>query len=205
MNVFDAIESHDLNQLRSALSGGADPNAIQGGVPGFTPLHAAIEEIENGGSVEALILLLRHGAAVDGWDAKHDSTPLLMALFRGQRDATEVLLAARADVNVLGGEGDTPLRWCVERGDYDMAATLLRCGATKSIDDAGGPSGMTALGRAASQLDLRMMELLLQMGANPDALDADGWSAERRLPATVQRATDRNAALALLAQFRSNP
>jgi ankyrin repeat protein len=204
MNLFAAIESHDLDQLAKALSGGADPSAIQEGPPGFTPLHAAIEELDDGGSVEALLLLLRHGAAVDGWDARHDATPLLMALFRGQREAIQVLLAAGADVNVCGGEGDTPLRWCVERGDHEMAATLLRCGATKSVDGGGGPSGMTALGRAASQLDLRMMELLLQMGANPDALDADGWSAERRVPATAQRALDRDAALALLAKFRGS-
>jgi ankyrin repeat protein len=186
MNIFQAIVAHDLDRLAALLAGGADPNAARENHPRWTPLHAAIEELEVGGSVGAIVLLLRYGAVPDSWDADHDSTPLLMSVFRQQAEATRLLLVAGANPNVTGAEGDTPLRWCVEHRDHDTAAMLLRCGASQSIDSTGGPSGMSALGRAASQLDLRMIELLLAAGANPAAVDADLRTAMQRLPPRTQ-------------------
>lgn len=182
-DIFEAIKSHNLNRIVDVLSRGADSNALSPDWPRWTPLHEAIEQLEDGGSLEVLVLLLRHGASVNVWDAEHDATPLLMALFREQAEAIHLLLAVGAETNVVGSEGDSPLRWCVEHGDYDTAAMLLRCGATKMINSAGGLRGMTALGLAANQLDLRMIELLLQTGADPQALDSDKFTAYRRLPA----------------------
>src|SRR5262245_21090735 len=111
IELFDAIKRHDLDRLAAVLSGGADPNAPQPPHPdwyplheGWHPLHAAINELEDGGPIECLILLLRHGAEVEGGGVK--DTPLLMALFRGQLEAVRVLLAARANPNVTGAEGD---------------------------------------------------------------------------------------------------
>lgn len=190
MEPFDAIATHDLDRIASALADGADPNRLSDAEPQWTPLHAAIEELEQGGSTEALILLLRAGASTETWDARSDATPLLMSLFRGQPEAARLLLAGGADPNVTGAEGDTPLRWCVEHSDHAMAATLLRCGATATIDTAGGPSGMTALGRAVSRLDLRMVALLLGAGADPAALDVDRRTARERLPFLAALAND---------------
>jgi ankyrin repeat protein len=182
MEIFDAIAVHDLNRLATLLAGGANPNLVRDAQPRWTPLHAAIEELEEGDSIQAIILLLRNGADPNSWDGDHDSTPLLMSLFRGQAGATMLLLATGADTNVTGAEGDTPLRWCVERGDLTMAGMLLRCNATLSIDSFGGPSGMSALGRAVSRLDVEMVEILLTAGANPSAFDADLHTARQRLP-----------------------
>jgi ankyrin repeat protein len=186
MDIFDAIAAHDLDHLAALLASGADPNMLRNTRPRWTPLEAAIEELEAGGSVEAVILLLRNGADPDSWDDGHESTALLMALFRGQFEATRLLLGAKADPNVTGAEGDTPLRWCVEHGDYAMAATLLRCGASQSIDSFGGPSGMSALGRAVSRLDIRIVELLLAAGANPTALDANRQTARQHFPSRIE-------------------
>lgn len=182
MDLFQAIENQNLDYIAELLGHGADPNSLRPEFPRWTPLHEAIEQLEDGGEIEPLVLLLRHHASVDTWDADHDSTPLLMALFRGQIEAVRLLLAAGADPNVIGSEGDSPLRWCVEQGDYNTAAMLLRCGATKTIDNAGGSGGMTALGQAAKRLDLKMIELLLQAGADPEVFDADKFTAYRRLP-----------------------
>jgi ankyrin repeat protein len=196
--LFEAIEKYDLVQLAALLDGGANPNALKAEWPNWLPLHAAVNELEDGGPLEALILLLRHGARVDGLDADRDATPLLMALFRKQLEAARILLAAGADPNFRGGEGDSPLRVCVEHGQREMAAMLLRCGATQTLDDAGGLSGMTALGRAASRLDIPMLELLLEAGADPVALDADRRTAQERLPPREpanQEAWDSAAAL----------
>ena len=189
-DIFEVIKNHNLNRIADVLSRGADLNVLSPDWPRWTPLHEAIEQLEDGGSLEVLVLLLRHGVSVNAWDAEHDATPLLMALFREQAEAIRLLLAAGAETNVVGSEGDSPLRWCVEHRDYDTAAMLLRCGATRTIDSAGGLRGMTALGLAANQLDLRMIELLLQAGADPQALDSDKFTAYRRLPARGETKDD---------------
>lgn len=196
--LFAAIEAHDLERLASLLDAGADLNAIKPEWPGWLPLHAAVNELEDGGPIEAVILLLRHGARVDGAASDRDATPLLMALFRQQPEAARILLAAGADPNRTGDEGDAPLRVCAEQGDLAMAALLLRCGATRTLDEAGGLKSMTALGLAASRLDLPMLELLLRAGADPDAQDLDRRAARELLPRREphnERAWDAAAAL----------
>jgi ankyrin repeat protein len=180
--LFDAIARHDLGRLAAALAAGANPNAAQPEFPKFTALQAAIEELEEGGPLAALQLLLDHGAAVDGWDPKHDATPLLMAVFRDQPEAVELLLAAGANPNVRGSEGDTPLRWCVEKNNIEMAKLLLEHGAAETIDSVGGELGMTALGLACKSLNLPMVELLLDAGANPDREDENLRTPFERLP-----------------------
>jgi len=180
---FAAIEAHDLDQLAAALRAGADPNAMMVEPPRWTALHAAIEELEYGGSVDALVLLLRHGAHVDLRDGAGDATPLLMAVFRGQIEAVRLLLTAGADPCVVGAEGDSPLRAAVEQHAPDTVDLLLRAGADRAISDAGGPSGMSALGRAAFELDVAMVKRLLRFGARSEALDADGRTARERMPA----------------------
>lgn len=194
--IFDAIEAHDLDRLASALAAGGDPNALKSNPPHWAPLHEAIEQLEDGGSIEALVLLLRHGANVEGSEG---DTPLLMALYRTQPEAVDVLLAAGAETNVRGPEGDSPLRVAVERGDLATAAMLLRCGARKTINDVGAPSFASALGIAATRLDVPMIALLLAAGADPAAHDADHMTARDRLsPRTADNAKARDEAEALL-------
>jgi uncharacterized protein len=190
VELFEAVKRHDLNDLARLLNDGADPNAAQPKHHQWSPLqegwhtlYAAIEELEEGGPIEALVLLLRYGASVEGWGSpENNDSPLLMALFRNQVEAARILLAAGADPNVEGCEGDTPLRWCAEHGDTSMAAMLLRCGATKTINSAGGPTGRTALGWAAHSLNIPMVVLLLGFGASVDALDADHHTARMHMP-----------------------
>jgi ankyrin repeat protein len=91
------------------------------------------------------------------------------------------------------------LRVAVERGDRVTAATLLRCGAQATINEVGAPTGASALGIAALRLDVPVIELLLQAGADPDAVDADHLTARDRLPSrTPENAKAREAAERLL-------
>lgn len=182
MDIFQAIASQNLHDLTNLLLDGVDPNILKPDFPRWTPLHEAIEQLEYGGKIEVLVLLLRYGASVNAWDADHNSTPLLMAVFRRQIEAVRLLLAAGADPNIVDSEGDSPLRWCVEHREYDTAALLLGCGATKTINYSGGASGINALGQAAKQLDLRMIQLLLEAGADPKIEDVDKLTADQRLP-----------------------
>jgi ankyrin repeat protein len=201
--IFDAIESHDLDRLSLALAEGGDANARTAVPPHWSPLHAAINELEDGGPIEALVLLMRYGANVEGAEG---DTPLLMALYRAQPEAVHLLLAAGANANVRGPEGDSPLRVAVERSDHGTAAMLLRCGAQATINDAGAPTGASALGIAAMRLDVPMIALLLQAGADPDALDADHLTARDRIPSrTPENANARDEAERLLAEPAGSP
>jgi ankyrin repeat protein len=180
--LIDAIQEHALNRAAELLSCGADPNAGDNQQPEWVPLMLAIDELSEGGPIEALILLLRHGAAVEGRGAPGDLTPLFVAAINKQLEAARILLAGGADPNVRDDEGDSPLRTSVEQDDRAMAALLLRCGADKTINTFGGLSGMSALGRAVWELNVPMIELLLDAGADPEALDLDFETALERLP-----------------------
>lgn len=180
--LFDAIENHDIPQISALLSAGIDPNERLAEWPGWTPLQAAIDELEFGGTTESVKLLLKCGSRVDEWDAYHDYTALLMAACRGFKDAVLILLDAGADPNVVGGTGNSPLLCCVEQGNRELAQILLQHGAAATVNRPVGPCSWTLLGVAAKRLDIAFIELLLRAGADPDARDADQRKAIDRLP-----------------------
>jgi hypothetical protein len=170
--LFEAIDAHDVDRLQALLERGADPSAACPAEKSpyaltFTALQAAVRGLSDGGSIDGLLVLLRHGARVNDWDPEHDSTPLLTALYLGQPEAARLLLAAGADPNVRSSEGDTPLGLCAQCGDVTMARTLLRFGARRTVDEGCGTEQCTALGIAVLRLDLPMIALLVQAGADP--------------------------------------
>jgi uncharacterized protein len=174
--LFDAIRAGDVDRLAELLAGGADPNAHAESHDGFTPLQVAVGELDEARPIDAVVLLLRYGAMVNDWDKLRESTPLLIAVFRNQIEAVRILLAAGADPNVRGDEGDSPLRFCAQEGFVEMARLLLLCGATKTIDEWGGERAMTALGLAARGLHVEMVKLLLAHGADPQGRDVDRFT-----------------------------
>jgi uncharacterized protein len=198
-DLHRAIKAHDLDTLARLLAAGDDPNELRADRPRWSPLHVAVDQIEDGGDIEAVALLLRHGANCNIWDADHEATPLLFALWDGLRDVALMLLAAGADTNVRSGEGITPLGWCAQHGDLKMAATLLRSGAAKTIDRSTGLEWMTALGHAAARLDIEMIRLLLAWGASIDARDSDRRLARDLLPPRTEENVEKyDLALELL-------
>ncbi len=184
--LFDAIVAGDVDRLAQLLATSADPNthfmSCYSTSAGLTPLQVAVAELqpvgqpEPGGPIDAVVLLLRYGADVNGWDEGRTSTPLLMALGK-HIEAVHILLAAGADPNVRDDEGESPLRFCAYKGLPEMARLFLHCGAGKTIDEGGGATGMNALGLAAYGLHTDMVRLLLAHGANPQA-----WDLDKRIP-----------------------
>ena len=105
-DLIDLIEQHDLEGVGKLLSQGANPNITESRWPRLTALQIAIGELDEGGPIEALQLLLKFKADINGWDAEHASTPILTACFGMQKDAIQILLKAGADPNIRGDEGD---------------------------------------------------------------------------------------------------
>jgi len=197
--LFDAIAVHDTDRVRQLLLEGADPNGVQAQPPQHTPLRAAVEELCDGGSTQMVALLLEQGADANGWDGQHQMTPLLAAVFDRENQAVQLLLQAGADPNVHSDEGQSALLSSVEANDLEMTAALLRHGATRSMNEWSGLQCLTPLGQAARDLNVPMIKLLLDAGADPGAIDEDGRTAIDRLPAVDSgNARDRIAAETLL-------
>lgn len=78
---LEAIEVGDIDGVDKTLAAGADPNVIilahyYDRDVRITPLQAAVREfkpsgeLEHGGPVDTIVLLLRRGASVDGRDGE---------------------------------------------------------------------------------------------------------------------------------------
>ena len=198
-SLLEAIQARDVERLAALLTTGADPNKIGKSRRGddVLPLLAALWELEDFseddpgepepvGPIELVVLLLRYGAKVNGWDVNKAGDPLLTAVMMNHIDAARLLLAHGADPNVRDNVGDSPLRWCTENGYLEMARLLLLCGATKTIHESGGPTGLNALGFAASGLHVDMVRLLLAHGADPRIEDVDDMTTFRILQCAVE-------------------
>jgi ankyrin repeat protein len=181
--LLEAIQTRDVDRVAKLLTAGADSNETgksrYGGGPEY-PLHAAIGELEAfgedepGGPIESVVLLLRHGARVKGWNVLEEGDPLLTAVLMNHIEAVRLLLAHGADPYVRDDEGISPLLFCVQKGYLELARLLLLCGATKTINKAGGGgSDMNVLGMAVYWLEVEMVRLLLAHGADPNVEDND--------------------------------
>jgi ankyrin repeat protein len=213
--LLEALRAGDIDRLAELLAAGADPNIFlksrYGIRYGLTPLQVAVFELdavsedEPGGPIDAVVLLLRHGAAVNAWDEGRTTTPLLAAVMIKHIEAVRILLAAGADPNVRGDEGDSPLRFSADNGLLEMARLLLHCGASKTIDEGGGSTGMNALGFAATSLNVEMVRLLLAHGANPQAWDLDKRTPLARLRKALPQDPDSQERLREIRRLLGDP
>ena len=114
--------------------------------------EALCDAAEAGGH-EAVAVLLRGRAAVDGVASRHErgTSPLMLAAAAGELTVAAMLLAAGAAVNLPSRAQATPL--------------MLAAGGGGGGDGGGGTN------------HVRMLALLLRCGAAPLARDANRWSA----------------------------
>ncbi|HEV2180648.1 MAG TPA: ankyrin repeat domain-containing protein, partial [Gemmatimonadaceae bacterium] len=112
--------AHLLPLAEVLLEAGANPN------DGVTLTIAA-----SGGDVEALDLLLAHGADVNQpWATDGSATLYAILTWGDASDGARWLLAHGADPDpVFAPNGETPLHVVARRGSVDLAAELVRRGA----------------------------------------------------------------------------
>ncbi|NET58587.1 MAG: hypothetical protein F6K47_21260 [Symploca sp. SIO2E6] len=180
--IFTAIRQHNLELVAEMLKSGIEVNTHLPNPPCWTPLQEAIDELDDGGSVQIVELLLQSQADVNAWDLLQNSNPLLMAIWGEHDDVLQILLQAGANPNIRDQEGNSPLRLSVEQENINMVKLLLEHGAKATIDDAGGFRGMNALGIAVSKLNIAIVEMLLNAGANSEVIDHDYRKPLQRIP-----------------------
>ena len=125
----------------------------------------ALMEASRWGTAEAVKILIAAGADVQAFNSVDDQ-----AIHGASNIGIIRLLAdAGADVNLIAGDGQFALGRAAESGDGTLVRDLLNLGAR--VDNTS--TGETALHIAAHEDQLEVMRLLLEFGADPNALDVD--------------------------------
>jgi ankyrin repeat protein len=200
--IMRAAQSGDLDALRAGLD--AHPewiDALGGGFQKATALHLAALRNQHA----AARLLIERGADLNRRDFPDNAAPLHFAAAHGDLETIRLLVEAGADIAGNGDDhGVGVLGWATCFGEVrqEVAAYLLDHGAklnlwtAVSLDRAGELRAMiagdralltarmtrnehrrTPLHLAARKNRLRIVELLLELGADPNARDATGATA----------------------------
>jgi len=99
---------------------------------------------------------------------------LMWAVQQRQTAAVEELLRGGADIKAASRIGFTPLMFAAQQGDVDTARVLIRAGAKAS--DAQPTTKITPLIIASAMAQPEMVKLLLENGADPNAVEWIGYS-----------------------------
>ena len=136
--------------------------------------EAFLNAVQDGDGNKAVELANQPGSRVASYRGYNGDTALHIVTRKRELDWIGFLLARGADPNVADANGDTPLTLAAGIGFEEAAAYMLAKGARV---DSINRRGETALAIAVQQRHPRMVELLLQAGANPDKPDrVSGYS-----------------------------
>jgi ankyrin repeat protein len=166
---------------------------------GFTPLFFAVRE----GHAEVVSRLLRAGADVNEimrpkTENAQPTTPLLLAIENGHFELAAAVLKAGADPNArpagytalhvitwvrkpIRGDGNPPPASSGSMSSSEIVRKLVEHGADVNVQMENGDaelgrftmSGSTPFLLAARASDIRFMQLLLELGADPKITNAD--------------------------------
>jgi len=104
-------------------------------------------------------------------------TPLTIAAENGDAATVRTLLARGADVDGKDSHGLTPLVRAARRGHFDAALALLDGGADPNrYDSVRTRPGWSPLMNAVHKSQGRIVQLLIEHGADVNARSADGTS-----------------------------
>jgi uncharacterized protein len=104
----------------------------------------------------------------------NDGQALIKAVYRGDTNAVEHMVAKGADVNVKDKDGITALMWASTLGHTETAKFLIAKGADVN---ARTPNGDTALIFAATSRYIDTVKILIDHGADVNAADKTGRTA----------------------------
>jgi ankyrin repeat protein len=193
-----AAKGH-IDALQALVLHGALVNMRSAGQPPLSPLSAAAYF----GHCPIIQFLIRHGASVTDFDSEESSplmfavmgkcypavqclleegapvgttihggyTPLHIAACAGRTDIIELFLQHGAQVNAAATRGATPLQVACDFGNALAVSCLIEHNADFELSQNGNtPSPLVAAIRQGSK---EIVQLLLQLGANPDTIDPE--------------------------------
>jgi len=187
--LISACRDKNVSLVQLLLSNGANPDIKEASEHQYRsalPLHIAAAD----DSSEIVNLLLKHGSNVDITDA-HGNTALHYFIKHYQPRATttqysdaikgtidaksvlDILLENGADVNILNNYyGETPLYMAVSRGLHDVVSKMLeKYGGNPNTSS----QGETSLVTACEQRNVKLVDVLLKNGADPNQASVTHW------------------------------
>lgn len=163
--------------LTYLLENGLDPNRTNSFKQ--TLLHLAAYK----GQVAHLAILIEKGAPINAQDLSK-KTPLYLANVQGHLQSVVFLLEQGADPTLRGMEGDTVLHVAAFYGCTPLLKILLHNPQVKQLLACGDEDGKQPIHKAVwGHAKPDTVQLLLENGANPKAINAFGytplhWAAE---------------------------
>lgn len=160
--------------LALALAGLAAPVAAQGGLT-QSEGEAFLKAIEEGDNNAAIPLLEQPGSRVANYKGYKGETALHIATRKRELDWIGHLLKRGADPNIGDRNGDTALMIASRIGLEEAVDWMVRLNAAVNATNR---RGETALIIAVQQRQPRIVQKLLEAGADPDKTDhSAGYSA----------------------------
>ncbi len=170
-DILAAVNMNDLNSVVAYLNTGSDPNARTTDRK-FSALHMAAIF----GNAEMAQALVEANAEVNWTSQTSNTSALELAAFGGHTETVDILIAAGADLEHFAiSPQNTALRQAANSGNAETVRALLEAGA-----DATGEAGEWALYSAIDHGNTEMENLLLNFGANDEALHVVMKRAEKQ-------------------------
>ena len=166
--LYAAASVSDPTLTAKLLAAGGDPNAAL--LSGETPLMEAARR----GNVETAKALLAGGANPDAREGNAGQTALMWAISEQHRPVVEALISGGADIQISSKRGSTALTFAAQQPDVTYTRVLLAAGAKPN--DTMGKTGLTPLLIASAMGHTDVALLLLDKQANPNAVDALGFT-----------------------------
>ena len=162
--LMGACQRGNIDAIDILLHAGADPNFVA--ADGRTLLHHAVEGDH---SKEVLQVLISHRADVNA-SSKNCGTALMLACFKSNIDAINVLLSAGANPNIVDANGCTCLHYAAI-GDCskEVLHSIIKHGTSVNAKN---KSNKTALNIACLKNNIDAINVLLNSGAEPDIANA---------------------------------
>lgn len=163
--LIDLAEKGDVAGIESMLK--VDIDLDEGNTDGLTALHVA----SRSGETAIVETLLRRGAAVDAQDSS-GRTPLLFAVEGGYGAVCALLINAGADISQSDNSGLSPAEALLAKSTELISSVV-------NPENANIPSvdGIPIIHAAASSGNAEHVSALLEAGADPTVIDADGNTA----------------------------
>jgi ankyrin repeat protein len=164
-----AAANADAALIERLLAAGADPD---------TPLvsgETALMEAARQGNLAAVRALMARGAAVNAQETNGGQNALMWAISERHAAVTDELVRHGADIAARSKAGFNALMFAAQQGDADSARVLLTAGA--SANEAMPRTALTPLLIASAMGRAKVAALLLDKGADPDAVAASGFTA----------------------------
>lgn len=170
--LLDAIRQKDVETVRRMVAAHINLEPACG--PYEAIKHLAYASAY--GNLEIVKLLVEAGADLNGRVAYGD-VPLIKAAEHGNNDILEYLIEQGADVNVPNSFGITPLIGMCAEGNLKHVQLAAQHGGdvnssfVSKTNQHTGEKNMSPLQAAAAEGQQEVVELLLSLGAKPQATD----------------------------------